>query len=150
MAPRTLSGGTDCHWGFPGGAGGKEPTCQCRRSKRHGFDLLVGKMPRRGEWHPLQYSCLENRMDRGAWWAIAHRVTQSRTWLRWLSMQKLWHSASCSLFLFLFVLFHLSVFSLSSSFLPLPSPPFSSLFLPFLNNSIQNLLFGAEQNMGPY
>ena len=30
---------------------------------------------------PLQYSCLENSMDRGAWWAIFHGVTKSRTWL---------------------------------------------------------------------
>ena len=31
--------------GFPGGAGGKEPTCQSRRRKRHGFDPWVGKIP---------------------------------------------------------------------------------------------------------
>ena len=33
----------------------------------------------------LQYSCLENPMDRGAWWAAVHRVTQSWTWRKWLS-----------------------------------------------------------------
>ena len=32
------------HWGFPGGASGKEPTCQCRRHRRHGFDPWVGKI----------------------------------------------------------------------------------------------------------
>ena len=32
-----------------------------------------------GEDTPLQYSCLENPVDRGAWWAIVHRVAQSRT-----------------------------------------------------------------------
>ena len=32
--------------------------------------------------NPLQYSCLENPMDRGAWWATIHGVTKSRTWLR--------------------------------------------------------------------
>ena len=37
-------------------------------------------------WHPLQYSCLENSTDRGAWWATAHRVTKSRTQLKRLSM----------------------------------------------------------------
>ena len=31
--------------GFPGGTSGKEPTCQCRRLKRHGFDPWVGKIP---------------------------------------------------------------------------------------------------------
>jgi len=34
----------------------------------------------------LQYSCLENPADRGAWWAAVHRVAQSRTWRKWLSM----------------------------------------------------------------
>ena len=35
-----------------------------------------------GNGKPLQYSCLENPMDRGAWWATVHRVTQSRTRLK--------------------------------------------------------------------
>ena len=34
---------------------------------------------------PLQYSCLENPMDGGAWWAAVYRVTQSQKWLKWLS-----------------------------------------------------------------
>ena len=37
--------------GFPGGAGGKEPTCQCRRRKRHRFDPWVRKIPWRRAWH---------------------------------------------------------------------------------------------------
>ena len=36
--------------------------------------------------HPLQYSCLQNPMDRGAWRAIVHGVAKSRTQLKWLSM----------------------------------------------------------------
>ena len=36
--------------------------------------------------NPLQYSCLENPMDRGGWWAIVHGVTKSQTRLKWLSM----------------------------------------------------------------
>ena len=39
-----------------------------------------------GNGNPLQYSCLENPVDRGAWWAAVHGVTQSRTRLKWLSM----------------------------------------------------------------
>ena len=39
-------------WGFPGGASGKEPTCQCRRHKRHGFDSWVRKIPWRRAWQP--------------------------------------------------------------------------------------------------
>ena len=34
-----------------------------------------------GNGTPLQYSCLENPMDGGAWWAAAHGITESRTWL---------------------------------------------------------------------
>ena len=35
--------------------------------------------PGEGNGNPLQYSCLENPMDRGAWWATVHRVAKSRT-----------------------------------------------------------------------
>ena len=38
--------------GFPGSASGKEPTCQCRRYKRCGFDPWVGKIPWRRAWQP--------------------------------------------------------------------------------------------------
>ena len=38
--------------GFPGGANGKEPTCQCRRYKRLRFDPWVGKIPWRRAWQP--------------------------------------------------------------------------------------------------
>ena len=36
--------------------------------------------------NPLQYSCLENPVDKGAWWAAVHGVVQSQTWLKRLSM----------------------------------------------------------------
>ena len=36
-----------------------------------------GRSPREGDGNPLQYSCLENPMDRGAWQAMVHRVTKS-------------------------------------------------------------------------
>ena len=38
--------------GFPGGASGKEPACQCRRHKRHGFGPQIGKIPWRRAWQP--------------------------------------------------------------------------------------------------
>ena len=38
-----------------------------------------GRSPGGGHGNPLQYSCLENTMDRGAWWATAYRVAQSQT-----------------------------------------------------------------------
>ena len=71
--------------GFPAGTSGKEPTCQCRRHRRLEFDLWVGKIPGGGNGNPLQYSCLENPMDREAWQATGYRVTKSQIWLKWLS-----------------------------------------------------------------
>ena len=43
--------------------------------------LGLGRFPGVGNGNPLHYSCLENSMDRGAWWAMVHRVTKSWTWL---------------------------------------------------------------------
>ena len=43
----------DIVMGFPGGASGKEPACQCRRHKRLGFDPWVGKIPWRRAWQPI-------------------------------------------------------------------------------------------------
>ena len=45
-----------------------------------------GKTPGGGHGNPLQYSCLENPMDRKAWRATVHRVPNSQTWLMRLSM----------------------------------------------------------------
>ena len=45
-----------------------------------------GRSPGGGHGNPLQYSFLENPMDRGTWQAIVHRVAKSWTWLEWLSM----------------------------------------------------------------
>ena len=53
-------------------------------------DLIpgLGRSPGGGNGFPLQYSCLENPMDRGAWWATIHRVAKSQTQMKWLSMHK--------------------------------------------------------------
>ena len=62
--------------GFPGGSDGKESTCSARDP-----GLIPGsrRSPVEGNGNPLQYSCLENPMDRGAWQAIVHGVTKSGT-----------------------------------------------------------------------
>ena len=52
----------------------KKSACQCKRCRRRGFDCWVKKIPWRRWWRPLQYSCLENSMDRGAWQATVHGV----------------------------------------------------------------------------
>ena len=64
--------------GFPGCPGSKEsPTMQ----EETGFDLWLGRSPGEGNGNPLQYSCLENSMDRGARRAIIHGVAKSQTQL---------------------------------------------------------------------
>ena len=45
----------------------------------------LGRSPGEGNGNPLQYSCLENPMDGGAWWATVHGVAKSQIQLKWLS-----------------------------------------------------------------
>ena len=62
--------------GFRGGSDGKEYACN------EGDPGLIpgsGRSPGEGNGSPLQYSCLENSMDRGAWRAIVHGVAKSQT-----------------------------------------------------------------------
>ena len=51
-------------------------------NKRLWFDSWVRRSLGDGHGNPLQYSCLENSMDRGAWWATVHKVTKSWTQLK--------------------------------------------------------------------
>ena len=51
-----------------------------------------GRFPGGGNGNPLQYSCWENPMDRGAWQATVHRVAQSQTWLKRLSIHAYTHT----------------------------------------------------------
>ena len=51
----------------------KESSCLCRRC---GFDNGLGKSPGEGNGNPLQYSCLGNPINRGAWQAIVHGATR--------------------------------------------------------------------------
>ena len=50
----------------------------CLQFRRPGFDPGSGRYPGEGNGNPLQYSCLENPMDRGAWQAILHGVARVR------------------------------------------------------------------------
>jgi len=70
---------------FPGDTSGKESAFNAGDIRRLRFDPWIVKIPWGKHGNPLQYSCLENPMDRGAWQAIVHRVTKSRTWLKWFS-----------------------------------------------------------------
>ena len=61
--------------------------------------------PGEGNGNPLQYSCLENSLDRGAWWAIIHGVVNSWTWLS----DEHFHFSHCILYLPLFFFFFLPI-----------------------------------------
>ena len=62
--------------GFPGGSDGKVSVCS---AGDQGLIPGLGRSPGEGNGNPLQYSCLENPMDGGAWWAAVHGVAKSRT-----------------------------------------------------------------------
>ena len=61
------------------GASGKEPVCHCRRGKRHSSISELGRFPGGGHSNLLQYSCPENPIDKGSWWATVHGVANSWT-----------------------------------------------------------------------
>ena len=59
--------------GFPGGSAGKESVCN--------VDSIpgLGRFPGEENGYPLQYSCLENSIDRGAWRTAVHGITKNQT-----------------------------------------------------------------------
>ena len=86
----------------------------------------LGRSPGEGHSNSLQYSCQENHVERGAWWAIIRGVTQSQTRLKWFSMRSLYcivmvlathqHESATGI--------HMS--PASWTFLPLSSPAYPS------------------------
>ena len=67
--------------GFPGGTVVKDLPTIAGYARDMGSTPGLGRSPRGGNDNPLQYSCLENPMDRGAWWAPVHGVAKSWTQL---------------------------------------------------------------------
>ena len=65
--------------GFPGGSVVKNPPANAGNSGDAGLIPGLGRSPEGGHGNPLQYSCLGNPMDRGAWWTTVHGVTKSQT-----------------------------------------------------------------------
>ena len=61
----------NCFWSFPGDSDGKESACNA------GSISGLGRSPGEGNGNLLQYSCLENPMDRRAWWVTVHEVAKS-------------------------------------------------------------------------
>ena len=62
--------------GFPDGSDGKESMCN---AGDQGSIPELGRSSGGGHGNPLQYACLENPMDREAWWATFHGVAKSQT-----------------------------------------------------------------------
>ena len=66
--------------GLPRGLSGKEyPLANAEDTRNADLIPGSGRSPGEENGNPLQYFCLENSMDRGAWWATVHRVAKSRT-----------------------------------------------------------------------
>ena len=63
---------------FPNGSANKEPSCNTGEAGGRGSGRFLGG----GSGNLLQYSCLENPMDRGAWWAMVLGFAESQTRLR--------------------------------------------------------------------
>ena len=60
-----------CTFNFPGGSDGKESACQAGDP---GLIPRLGRLPGEGNGYPLQYSCLENPADRGAWQTTVYGI----------------------------------------------------------------------------
>ena len=71
--------------GFPSGSAVKNPPAYVGDMRDVGWIPGSGRSPGRGHGYPLQYSCLGNPTDRGAWWATVHGVAKSWTRLKRLS-----------------------------------------------------------------
>jgi len=75
---KTVIWGAHLKGGFPGDSDSKESACSVRDT---GLIPRLGRSPGERNSNPLQYSCLGNPMDRGAWQAAVHGVTKSYTQL---------------------------------------------------------------------
>ena len=66
-------------WGFPGGSVVKNPPANAGDTGDASLIPVLGRPSEEGNGEPLCYSCLGDPMDAGAWWALGHEVTKSRT-----------------------------------------------------------------------
>ena len=89
---------------FPGGTSGKKKKktttknlpANARDIRDMGFIPGLGRSPGGEHGNSLQYSCLENPTERGAWQATVHEAAKSRTRLTWLNMHRGGQGAICS------------------------------------------------------
>ena len=127
--------------GFPGGSDCKKSTCDVGDLS---FIPGWGRSPGRGNGYPLQYSCLEMPMERGAWWATVHGVAKSRSLLSDSVQHSAWQDVA-----FLFVQPHLIPYArthpllngLGAIFLQSESPTSDDCFtLPLMSGCLSLFL----------
>ena len=100
-----------------GFASGKEPTTNAGDLRDLGLIPGWGRSPGVENGKPLQYSCLENPMDRGAWWATVHWVAKSWTQLKQLSTRiELIHNFVSLASILILILFDLRDTGIGSDF----------------------------------
>ena len=88
--------GINIHVGFPGGSVVKNLPGSAGNRRDTGSIPGSGRSPGVGNGTPLQFSCLENPMDRGAWWAMVHEVAKSQARLKQFSTQASNQNSSCA------------------------------------------------------
>ena len=81
--------------GFLSGTSGEEPTCQCKRHKRHSFDPWVGQIPWSRKWQPTPLFLPGESHGQRGWWATVHEVAKSQAQLKRLSIHA-FYSMSCN------------------------------------------------------
>ena len=74
--------GTRINRGFLNGTAGKESACNAGDTGNVSWTTGLGRSPGGGNGNPVQYSCLENPLDRGAWWYTVQGIARSQTQLR--------------------------------------------------------------------
>ena len=79
LTPLPLEWESNAGQGFPGGTSGKESACSAGDVRDVASIPGSGRSPGGGHGNPVQYSCLDNPMDSGAWRATVHRVAESLT-----------------------------------------------------------------------
>ena len=99
--------------GFPGSSVGKEFFCSAGDTGDMGSIPGWERSPGEVNGSPLHYSCLENPMDRGAWWATVHGVSKSWTRLKELTVHTHAHTHTC-IFYSMFKTIHLTFFEFIS------------------------------------